>query len=111
MTGPRGVTSRHYTPGCEGWVLRDEVRYPAPRGLHVSWWYGPDHGFGTTYGSLGYSTAVFPTRLAAEEAYRTIYGKLRRTGTRNQRAQRVADAEAEQAAMIAAYEARKAATS
>lgn len=88
----------HYTPGCSGWVIRDAIAaspHLKPGTVHVSWWYGPDHGWGVTYGTLSYSVAVFPTRKAAEQAYQSVYvtdGTMRRG---RGRAQRVADAEAE----------------
>lgn len=76
------------------WVMRDErllTRRDRTEAPHVSWWYGPDHGWGSTFGPLDFCVAKFPTRKAAEAAWRSVYGSLRRGTT----AQRLADAEKE----------------
>lgn len=55
-----------YRPGIDGWVVESRrslpptSKIPEPR-LHVSWWYGPDHGWGTTWGPLDPSVRVFAT--------------------------------------------------
>lgn len=84
----------------KGWVIRSEVnrlqRDMVTFKPHVAWWYGPDHGFGTTYGDLWLNrerwadtivVAVWPTRKAAQEAKTAHLG--RRKGIT---VQRLADA-------------------
>lgn len=68
----------------KGWVVRSEADYPRKDGgtrTHVSWWFGPDHGFGNTWGSLWLDrerwphtleVAVWPTKKAATEARRAL---------------------------------------
>jgi hypothetical protein len=61
----------HFSPDAKGWV----VRMTSNSG-HVSWWYGPDRGWGTTSGPLDYSVAVWNTKREATAAAR----RLRRPG-------------------------------
>ena len=79
----------------EKWVMRNErpiVRKDGTKVAHVSWWYGPKHGWGRIFGPLGYSVEKFETRKAAETAWRSEFGRLRSWT----RAQRLSEAEAEQ---------------
>lgn len=75
-----------------GWVIRSELRPPVVRRAFATWWYGPDHGFGTTYGPLDSSVRVWPTRDGAEKAAREVYGSRWRSRMRRASAQRVVDA-------------------
>lgn len=85
---------KRYEPGRAGWVIRWAVEVPQTGRTAVSYWYGPDHGWGQTWGGLDYSVAVFPTRKAAEVAWRSVYHGRPRPG---RGPIRVADAEAETA--------------
>lgn len=86
----------------KGWVVRSEwIRTGKARPM-VSWWKGPSSGFGTTYSSLHLDrsrfpttleAALFPTRKSAEDAVRSVYGRL----TKGTTAQRLADAITEEA--------------
>lgn len=75
-----------------GWVIETEMLGVTKTGKPwVSQWYGPNHGWGTTYGSdSDNSVKVFQTRQEAEEAYRSVYGRYWRTmgarGSKNRRA-------------------------
>ena len=54
-----------------GWVVRSTARVKRKdgrEGILTSWWYGPRHGFSTTWGPLDYSVAVFATKEAAQDA-------------------------------------------
>jgi hypothetical protein len=55
-----------FSPDAKGWV----VRSTNPSTGHVSWWYGPDRGWGTTYGPLDHSVAVWRTKREATNAAR-----------------------------------------
>lgn len=79
------------TETATGWVMRDETTLTKTGRVHVSYWYGPNHGWGRTFGGLDYSVAVFPTRKAAEQAWRGEFGTLRAKTT----AQRLEDARLE----------------
>lgn len=110
------------------WVIRSVkilTKRDGSTAEYVSWWHGPDHGWGQTYGrvacrrwvksrrafvgpfTVDSSVATFPTRREAEVAYRSIYGRLFGGAT----AQRLSDAFAEDRAHTLAYEERKAAAS
>lgn len=44
-----------YRPGVEGWIVEDRRQVGARDGstfTHVAWWYGPQHGWGNTWGPL-----------------------------------------------------------
>jgi hypothetical protein len=41
----------------------------------VTFWYGPDHSWGTTSGSRDHA-ATFPHRVAAEDALRSVFGSV-----------------------------------
>lgn len=41
----------------------------------VTYWFGPNHGWGTTSGPRD-SAAVFPHRVAAEDALRSVFGSV-----------------------------------
>lgn len=85
------MTIERYEHGIPGWVGR--IGRPGTNDrIRVSWWYGPDHGWGTTSGPLEYSTAVFATKAALVEAARKVYG---RTWAQTMTPVRVADAEEE----------------
>lgn len=95
-----------------GWIIRSVAEISRLDGStreHVSWWYGPTHGWGTTYGSIlgrrwirgrgekgafqqDSCVAVFATRKEAEQTFRSVYGRM----TSRYEAQRVEDAIAEQ---------------
>lgn len=70
--------TEHYKPGASGWVVRNSFDlWDGTRHVpFVSWWYGPDHAYGTTSGALDYSVAVFPTKRAAADAVRSTFGRL-----------------------------------
>lgn len=77
------MTARtYYTDDLErGFVVRSAITYPPDGeypypsgGTHHSWWYGPTRGFGTTWGGLDFSVAVFPSRVAAERAIASYAG-------------------------------------
>jgi hypothetical protein len=57
----------HFSPDAKGWV----VRWTTGTG-HVGWWYGPDHGWGTTSGGLDYSVALWDTKREAVAAIRQL---------------------------------------
>lgn len=69
-----------FSPSAKGWVVR------LTSDTHVSWWYGPQHGWGTTSGPLDYSVAVFPTKKEAVAQARQMGWR------RNLTVERVADA-------------------
>jgi len=80
-----------YTPGARGWMVAHTYSASSGRAL-TSWWYGPCHGWGTTYGGLSHpGPVVWPTKFAAEMAIRAIFGTP--SNWRGQVAVRVADAE------------------
>lgn len=60
-----------------GFVVRHTVNYPATKDRSgwtlTTWWYGPGHGFGTTFGGLDPCVAVYPSRVAARRAVDTGY--------------------------------------
>lgn len=64
---------RRYDRGAPGFVIASARTFTSNATgedvTHTSYWYGPRHGWGTTYGGLGYSTAVFASRPAAKRAY------------------------------------------
>jgi hypothetical protein len=72
-----------YRPGVEGWVVEDRRDMPMKDGTtreHVTYWFGPDHGWGNTWASrLGSSIRVWPTLDAAFQAARSA-GVVARTG-------------------------------
>jgi hypothetical protein len=63
-----------YQPGARGWMVAHTA--PAPSGrVFTAWWYGPDHGWGQTFGGLAHpGPRVWPTKFEAEMALRSIYG-------------------------------------
>lgn len=85
---------KRYTPGCSGFVVESRMEWTHPRTgepvVRYSVWYGPDRSWGTTYGGLDYSSAVFASRPAARKAFETI-----RAWSSRERVRRVADVEAD----------------
>lgn len=80
-----------YAPGARGWMVGHTAPVSAGRVI-TSWWYGPDHGWGTTYGGLSHSgPVVWRTKFEAEMALRSIYGTP--ANWRGRVVVRVADAE------------------
>lgn len=71
---------RNYKWGeLDGWVVESRHMLTGKDGVareHITYWYGPDHGFGTTSGALESSAPVWPTRKAAEQALRKTFGSL-----------------------------------
>lgn len=66
--------------GVTGWVVAKAGTADDP---HPLWWQGPARDWGTTYdaGTPTRSTAWWPTRAAAEQAVRGVYGaRWRRQG-------------------------------
>lgn len=60
----------------------------------VTWWYGPDHGWGTTSGSREDSTvALFTSRLATENALRTVFRTMAEAKRRGYRIVRIQEVE------------------
>lgn len=57
-----------------GWVVVNSYISEKTGRTSYTWWYGPDSGWGTTSGPLGYAVAVFPTRHDAEMALRRVFG-------------------------------------
>lgn len=55
------------TRESRGFVVRGQFPTPSE---YYAWWYGPDHGWGTTWGGLDYSVHVFATRREATAAVR-----------------------------------------
>lgn len=56
------------------WIVTHAV---TPEGMAkplIGYWYGPDHGWGTTSGSFE-DAAEFPTKRAAENALRRVFGR------------------------------------
>lgn len=69
----KSTVIRHYDDDLtRGFVVRYITRAVGGR-PYSAWWMGPKHGFGTTFGGLDYSTAVFPSRAAAEHAISSGY--------------------------------------
>jgi hypothetical protein len=73
------MSAEHYTKQSGGWLVK--ARYSGTRKdgtpfEHFTYWYGPDHGWGTTSGPLDYSAAWFRTKADAEAALRSVYGNL-----------------------------------
>lgn len=70
-------TRRYSEDATRGFVVRSSHVLTSKKTgkptSHTSWWYGPGHGFGTTFGTLDYCVALFPSRKAAEDAIRTGY--------------------------------------
>lgn len=70
------------TAESRGFVVRGRFATPAkgdrPEREHWSWWYGPDHGWGTTWGPLDYSVHVFASRPAARTAATSLLHPVRR---------------------------------
>lgn len=52
---------------ARGFVVARAGTVPSGR-EHTSWWYGPDHGWGTTSGPLDRSVALFASRAGARLA-------------------------------------------
>ena len=63
------IEIRRFYPDAKGWVVRLTQTYK-DRQPHVSWWYGPNHGWGRTSGPLDYSVAVFDTKKEATQSAR-----------------------------------------
>lgn len=100
------MTARRYEPGTRGFVVQHDhagVQFPG-QVLH-SWWYGADRAWPNTWGGLDYSVAVFPSRPAARKAYEAAVRAWDATDP-SYRIRSVADAEADRASQIAAWEAR-----
>lgn len=68
------ATLVNLTRDSRGFVVRGRFVIPGKNGApdheHHSWWYGPDHGWATTWGRLDYSVHVFATRTSARAALR-----------------------------------------
>ena len=65
------------------------VTSPMPEGRpdHVSYWYGPDHGWGTTSGPRESAGVMrFPHRVAAEDALRSVFGSVAAANRRGYKA-------------------------
>lgn len=65
--------SRRYEPGGAGFVVEwsDAVNVKDPARPSISYWYGPSHGFGTTWGAID-QAAVFTSRPSARRAYESV---------------------------------------
>jgi hypothetical protein len=83
-----------YEPGATGWMVGHTATMPSGR-VSTAWWFGPAHGWGTTYGGLGEHTGarVWRTKAQAEAAIRRVYRSLAHAEVTGHRAMRVADAE------------------
>lgn len=55
----------------KGWVVQAVHVGPTGRTI-TSYWYGPTHGWGTTSGLLA-EAAVYPTKVEAEAALRSVF--------------------------------------
>lgn len=87
----------HYSDDLTGpgWVVAMRTTHTRSDGSKfqdVSWWYGEDRVWSNTWGGLGYSIAVFDSKVKARLA-------LRRSGTRGT-IQTLEEARLEQAAML-----------
>jgi hypothetical protein len=83
----------HYRPGAAGWMVGHTAEVPSGRKL-TAWWYGPAHGWGRTYGGLGYpGPRMWRTRADAEAALRHVYRSLAVAERSGHHPMRVADAE------------------
>lgn len=70
-TRVKAPASRKFDPtDPTGFVVRSTVIYDGSDHESVSYWYGPDNGWGTTWGGLDGSVAVWPTKALAELAFR-----------------------------------------
>lgn len=90
------ANGRRYEPGCSGFVVRHEIQPRANRPAFGVWWHGPGTVF-RTWSGLRHAVAVFRTRQAARAAFGA--GARLPAGFR---LQRVAEAEAEEAARLEA---------
>jgi hypothetical protein len=80
-----------YQRGARGWMVAHTAAASSGRVI-TAWWYGPDHGWGKTYGGLASpGPVVWPTKFSAEMALRSIYGTP--ANWQGQVVIRVADAE------------------
>lgn len=71
MTARDDAARRYSEDRRRGFVVRSHTKFKRPDGRdhsHTTWWYGPNHGWGTTFGGLDYSVEVFPSRQAANAA-------------------------------------------
>jgi hypothetical protein len=83
-----------YEPGARGWMVGHTARLGTARRESTAWWYGPAHGWGKTYGGLGYpGPRTWPTKADAEAALRHVYGSLAAALRSGHGVMRVADAE------------------
>jgi len=91
MTKPSRYGGVAYYRGAKGWVVAHTYVAPSGRAL-TSWWFGPDQGWGTTYGGLAHpGPQVWRTKHDAEMALRAVYGTP--SHWRGRVVVRVADAE------------------
>lgn len=96
------MKARNFEPEAKGWVVRRTYKY-AGKPEHASWWYGADHGFGTTSGPLDYCVAMFRTKREGFEAIAALYGVPLPVGTK---VERVVDAVAFELERLAESRAR-----
>lgn len=102
-------TSTRWSAGIVGWVVESRDSRHTKNGTpHVSWWYGPDHGFGTTWGPLDGSTRVWARYDDAErDVLRTLgSASIGRSGKRETVIRRVEHAERDLLSRLDAYHAR-----
>ena len=102
-------TSTRWSAGIVGWVVESrDSRHTKNGTQHVSWWYGPDHGFGTTWGPLDESTRVWARYDDAErDVLRTLgSASIGRSGKRETVIRRVEHAERDLLPRLDAYLAR-----
>lgn len=67
------VSGRRYAPSCTGFVIEwvDAINVKDPARPSISYWYGSDHVWGTTWGGLDLA-AVYASRPAARRAYESV---------------------------------------
>lgn len=96
------LTYTHYTPKTTGWIIEQTRTYlfaqdaeTTKEVTYVSYWYGPNHGWGNTWSaSLAYSVAVFPTMGAALKVAADFFGPM--GGAKGMRARKVVNGELEE---------------
>jgi hypothetical protein len=96
VTSPwdRQRAGEKYQPGTPGWMVGHTAPVGPAKRESTAWWYGPAHGWGKTYGGLGYpGPRVWRTKANAEAALRHVYGSLAYAERTGHRVMRVADAE------------------
>lgn len=104
---------KDYVQVKPGWVIRDEVgiisKKTGERIVHVSWWYGPRHSWGRTWGAPDLAQ-TWPTRKAAEAAIAAEYGmgwRFQPKRDTRMKAQKHSDAVSEWEARMIAYTGRQ----